>query len=171
MSKTLAVVLMMLVSVACRATEDTAVQLEQLDRKVQSLKSQMLELTTDIARVEQQIYPENTRVNVFLSVQQGVPVTLESVSAHIDGALVGSHIYTDAENRAIATGGIQKLYSGFIITGEHEVVLKVIGRRADGSVVELSQDHRFDKQDDAGMIDARLVSGAENKPGLEMTSR
>ena len=45
--------LLMLLSVALHAADESTLQLKQLDDKVQSLKSRVLELNTDIDRVEQ----------------------------------------------------------------------------------------------------------------------
>jgi hypothetical protein len=171
MPKILIAICVMLISVTCRATEDTAVELEKLDKQVQALKGQELELTTELSRVEHQVYPEEARVNVFVSMQGGDAVSLESASVVIDGVLVGSHLYNDAEIRAISSGGIQKLYSGFIVSGHHVMDLKFIHRGADDQVAALEQSHEFEKSSRAVYVEAVLQHNQSHSPELELRTQ
>lgn len=168
-SKILAIVLLMMVSVAVRAAEDAGVQLEQLDQRVQSLKSEMLELSTEITRVEQQIYPEQSTVKLFVAVKDA-EIELVSSSVYLDGQLVGSHLYSDDENRALDSGGIQELYTGFVTSGEHQLEVRMIGSLAEQEV-ELSSTTNFDKDSGSSLIELTLVAGDQGQPALEMIAR
>lgn len=169
MLKSLAIVMLLMVSVATRAAEDTDARLEQLDKQVQTLKSEMLELSTEISRVEQQIYPEESTVKLFLAVQS-TSVKPVSASVYINDRLVGSHLYTDNESRALMGGGIQELYKGFIVSGDHKLEVKMIVQAGDEQQ-ELDAQLEFNKSKRKSIIELTMSGGEQGATVLELTRK
>lgn len=100
-------------------TEDS----RTLDAKVQSLKKEVESLNRDLFILEDELlFPSNTQLAVFLSIDVGNYFRLDSVQLKIDDRLVTSHLYTKRELRALARGGIQRLYLGNVKTGDHELI-------------------------------------------------
>ncbi len=97
--------------------------IESLDPKIQALKEEILELNTQLFRLQEDLlFPEDSSVVIFLSVQGGHYFTLDSVKLHLNDTLVASHLYTDREVAALGKGGIQRIYQGNLKSGDHQLV-------------------------------------------------
>jgi hypothetical protein len=97
--------------------------IESLDPKIQALKEEILELNTQLFRLQEDLlFPEDSSVVIFLSVQGGHYFSLNSVKLHLNDTLVSSHLYTDREVAALGKGGIQRIYQGNLKSGEHQLV-------------------------------------------------
>jgi hypothetical protein len=93
-----------------------------LSGDIQALKKSVIALNGDLRVLEEDLlFPANTQVNVFLSLDVGKFFTLESVKLKIDGKVVSSHIYTDKELAALARGGIHKLHMANLSVGAHSM--------------------------------------------------
>lgn len=100
-----------------------------VDEQVQSLKSDVLDLNRDLFVLEQELlYPANTQVAVFVSMDAGTFFALDSVQLKIDGKEVADYLYTPREVHALAQGGVQRLYVGNLKVGKHELVAFLIGK-------------------------------------------
>jgi hypothetical protein len=100
-----------------------------LDQDVQALKQQVLELNRDLFVLQEDLlFPANTQVAVFLSVDVGTFFSLDTVKLTIDGSQVASYLYTPREAEALLKGGVQRFYIGNLKTGEHEVVAVFTGK-------------------------------------------
>ncbi len=110
-----------------KTAEDPRVEafesIESLDPKIQSLKEEILELNTQLFRLQEDLlFPEDSSVVIFLSVEGGHYFTLDSVKLHLNDTLVASHLYTDREVAALGKGGIQRIYQGNLKSGDHQLV-------------------------------------------------
>lgn len=93
-----------------------------LSEQVEDLKQAALELNRDLLILEEDLlFPANTQVAVYVSVDVGHYFQLDAVKLKIDDELVASHLYTEKQNSALTRGGIQRLYLGNLKTGKHEV--------------------------------------------------
>jgi len=91
-----------------------------LSKDIQNLKLSVIALNKDLRLLEEDLlFPANTQVNVFLSLDVGKFFTLESVKLKLDGKVVASHIYSDRELAALSRGGIHKLHMANLSIGEH----------------------------------------------------
>ena len=100
-----------------------------VDEQVQSLKSDVLDLNRDLFVLEQELlYPANTQVAVFVSIDAGTFFALDSVQLKIDGKEVSDYIYTPREVHALTQGGVQRLYVGNLKVGKHELVAFLTGK-------------------------------------------
>lgn len=100
-----------------------------VDEQVQSLKSDVLDLNRDLFVLEQELlYPANTQVAVFVSIDAGTFFGLDAVQLKIDGKEVADYLYTPREVHALVQGGVQRLYVGNLKVGKHELVAFFTGK-------------------------------------------
>ncbi len=100
-------------------TDGDAIHPEQ---QMENLKQAALDLNRDLLILEEEmLFPANTQVVVFVSLDVGDYFRLDAVKLKIDDDLVASHLYTDRQNDALSRGGIQRLYIGNLKTGAHEL--------------------------------------------------
>jgi hypothetical protein len=100
-----------------------------VDEQVQSLKSDVLDLNRDLFVLEQELlYPANTQVAVFVSMDAGTFFALDSVQLKIDGKEVADYLYTPREVHALVQGGVQRLYVGNLKVGKHQLVAFFTGK-------------------------------------------
>jgi hypothetical protein len=100
-----------------------------VDEQVQSLKSDVLDLNRDLFVLEQELlYPANTQVAVFVSIDAGTFFALDSVQLKMDGKEVADYLYTPREVHALVQGGVHRLYVGNLKAGKHELVAFFTGK-------------------------------------------
>jgi hypothetical protein len=93
-----------------------------LSGEIQELKQSVITLNTNLRILEEDLlFPANTQVNVFLSLDVGKFFKLETVKLKLDGKVVASHIYSDNELAALSRGGIHKLHMANLSIGEHSL--------------------------------------------------
>jgi hypothetical protein len=98
-------------------------QTASVDAEVQDLKSAVLDLNRELFMLEEELlYPANTQIAVFLSMDVGEFFTLDSVQLEVDGKQVSNYLYTEREVLALHRGGVQRLFLGNLKSGPHEVV-------------------------------------------------
>ncbi len=101
--------------------------------QVQDLKKQVLELNRDLFLLEEELlFPSNTQVSVFLSMDVGSFFQLDSVTVKLDGKEVANYLYTPREIEALIRGGVQRIHVGNIRKGEHELVAFFTGKGPHG---------------------------------------
>lgn len=99
-----------------------------LDEEVQDLKKLAVDLNRDLFLLEEELlFPANTQVAVFVSMDVGEFFGLDSVELTLDGEDVTNYLYTDREVTALHRGGVQRLYVGNMRAGEHELVAVFTG--------------------------------------------
>lgn len=102
---------------------DAETGMQALDEQVQTLKQEVLDLNRDLFVLEEELlFPSNTQVAVFLSVDVGDFFALDSVQLKIDDKEVSNYLYTEREVKALLRGGVHRIYTGNLKTGEHEIV-------------------------------------------------
>lgn len=93
-----------------------------LSDQVEDLKKAALELNRDLLILEEDLlFPANTQIMVYISMDVGEYFSMDAVRLMIDGEMVATHLYTKKQNSALIRGGIQRLYVGNLKTGEHEI--------------------------------------------------
>ena len=108
-------------------------QIKGLDEQVQEIKSDVLGITAELERLEEKLlYPSNTQVSVFVSIAEGEEIRLDAVSIELDGKKVATHIYSFKELEALRKGGVQRIHTGNIRTGKHQLKVSVVGQSSSG---------------------------------------
>jgi hypothetical protein len=94
-----------------------------LDQDIQGLKKDVVDLNRDLFVLEEELlFPANTQVAVFVSMDVGEFFLLDAVTLKIDQKEVANYLYTPREVEALAKGGVQRLYLGNLKAGPHELV-------------------------------------------------
>ncbi len=100
-----------------------------LDQEVQGLKKDVVDLNKDLFVLEEELlFPANTQVAVFLSMDVGDFFALDSVQLKIDQKEVINYLYTPREVEALLKGGVHRLYVGNLKVGKHELVAFFSGK-------------------------------------------
>ena len=146
-------------------TSAPAPESRALDDKIESLKRDVLELNRDLGVLEEELlYPASTQVAMFLSLDAGVALTLEAVDLKLDGAVIARHRYTDGERRALARGGMQRLYLGNLGTGKHQLVAVFAGKRAGNRDYRRGTTVNFEKAATTPKyLELKIVAGTGNQ--------
>jgi hypothetical protein len=114
---------------AADAPSDTAPDTRGLDQEVQGLKKDVVDLNRDLFVLEEELlFPANTQVAVFLSMDVGDFFALDSVQLKIDQKEVINYLYTPREVEALLRGGVHRLYLGNLKVGQHELVAFFSGK-------------------------------------------
>jgi hypothetical protein len=105
------------------APAEAATDTRGLDQEIQGLKKDVVDLNKDLFVLEEELlFPANTQVAVFLSMDVGNFFSLDSVQLKIDQKEVINYLYTPREVDALLKGGVQRLYVGNLKVGSHELV-------------------------------------------------
>ena len=141
--------------------QDSQQEMKSLDEQVQEIKTDVLSIGSDLGQLEERLlFPSNTQVAVFVSLSQHDPFRLDAVQIRIDGELATHHIYSFKELDALKSGGVQKIFTGNLGTGEHQLEVSVIGKLESGKDYTQTQQFTFSKG-----VDPRLLGIALADPG------
>jgi hypothetical protein len=100
-----------------------------LDQEVQGAKKDIIELNKDLFVLEEELlFPANTQVAVYVSMDVGTFFALDSVTVKIDNKEVKNYLYTAREADALLKGGVQQIYLGNLKVGKHELVAFFTGK-------------------------------------------
>lgn len=100
-----------------------------LDTQIQDLKKEILDLNRDLFLLEEDLlFPANTQFAVFVSMDVGITFDLDSVQLRLNNKIVGNHLYTERELKALKRGGVHRFYTGNLTSGEHELVAFFVGK-------------------------------------------
>ena len=131
--------------------------LKSVDRDVQALKKQLIELNRDLFRLEEELlYPASTQVAVFLSLDVGTFFALDAVTLKLDDKEIANYLYTDREVQALHRGGVQKLFLGNLKAGEHELVATFTGKGPHERDYRRGTTLRFEKTLGAKYLELRI---------------
>jgi hypothetical protein len=104
-------------------------ELKTLDQEVQGLKKDVIDLNKDLFVLQEELlFPANTQVAVYVSMDVGAFFALDSVTLKIDNKEVKNYLYTAREAEALLKGGVQEIYLGNLKVGKHELVAFFTGK-------------------------------------------
>ncbi len=102
---------------------------KSLDQEVQALKKEVLDLNRELFVLEEELlFPANTQVAVFVSMDVGEFFALDSVTLKLDNKEVANYLYTEREAQALLKGGVHRVYIGNLKAGEHELIALFTGQ-------------------------------------------
>jgi hypothetical protein len=102
---------------------------KSMDQEVQGLKKEAIDLNKDLFVLEEELlFPANTQVAVFLSMDVGAFFALDSVTVKLDDKEVTNYLYTAREADALFKGGVHRVYLGNLKVGKHEIVAFFTGK-------------------------------------------
>jgi len=128
-----------------------------LDGRIQDIKSEALELNRDLMVLEEELlFPANTQVAVFVSLDVGKLFALDSVQVKLDDKEVANYLYTPAEVESLYRGGVQRLYLGNLRSGTHELVAYFVGKGPHDRDYRRATTVKFDKGTDPKYIELQI---------------
>jgi len=139
------------------ATPAPGAETRDLDQDIQSLKKDVVDLNKDLFMLEEELlFPANTQVAVFLSMDVGEFFALDSVQLKIDQKEVINYLYTPREVTALLKGGVQRLYLGNLKAGQHELVAFFSGKGPNDRPYTRGASIRFDKGVGAKYLELKI---------------
>ena len=100
-----------------------------LDDRIQDAKADVIRLNRDLMVLEEELlFPANTQVAIFVSMDVGKLFSLDSVRVKLNDKDVAAYLYTPNEVQALHRGGVQRLYVGNLRAGTHELVAFFTGK-------------------------------------------
>ena len=104
-------------------------EFRSLDEEVQDLKKEVLDLNRDLFLLEEELlFPANSQVAFFISMDVGEYFALDSVNLKIDGKEVANYLYTDREVDALVRGGVHRVHMENLKVGDHELIAVFTGK-------------------------------------------
>lgn len=153
------VILVLMVNSVAYAQEVSREQIKGLDEQVQEIKSDVLAIAAELSQLEEKLlYPSNTQVAVFVSLSGGETFRLDSVEIRLGGKPVAHHLYSFKELEALQKGGVQRIYSGNIRTGEHDLQVSVIGQSAGGADFLKTENFKVNKDVGPKIVEISLAA-------------
>lgn len=114
-------------------TSVVAAEEATLGEQIEEIKQLTLQLNRDLFILEEELlFPSNTQMAVYLSLDDGTFFALDAVKLTIDGTVVANYLYTERQVDALQRGGIHRLYMGNARNGDHEIVAVFTGRGPKG---------------------------------------
>jgi hypothetical protein len=128
-----------------------------LDEQIQDLKKSVVDLNRDLFVLEEELlFPANTQVAVFVSMDVGEFFALDTVTLKIDNREVSNYLYTPREVAALVKGGVQRLYVGNLKAGSHELVALFSGKGPDDRDYRRGASIKFEKGVGAKYLELRV---------------
>ena len=149
----------LLMGSASHGQEISKEQVKGLDEQVQEIKGDALSISAELAKLEEKLlYPSNTEISVFVSLKSGETFRLDSVDIQMDGKPVTHHLYTLKELEALRKGGVQKIYTGNVRTGDHDLEVQVSGKTSGGSDFQKAKRFKVSKDVAPKIVEISLAS-------------
>jgi hypothetical protein len=105
-------------------------EMRSLDEQVQEIKSDVLGIASELSLLEERL--------------------------EIDGELVAHYIYSFKELEALEKGGVQRVYTGNVATGGHDLTVAVNGKLRNGNDFSSSETFSFNKSIDPQLLGLTL---------------
>ena len=154
--------LLAVVPFATAADKVSRDKIKGLDEQVQDIKTDVLAISSELLQLEEKlIYPPNTQVAVFVSVSPGKNIRMDYMDVAINGEGVIHHVYTHKELEALQSGGVQRLYTGNVRSGEHTLEVTLVGKTAGNDEYRESASYTFTKEKGPSLVEVTLF-GANN---------
>ena len=141
-----------------------------LDGRIQDVKGDVIKLNRDLLVLEEELlFPANTQVALFVSMDVGKLFSLDSVQIKLDDKLVANYLYTPLEVEALHRGGVQRVYLGNLKAGTHEIVAFFTGQGPHERDYKRATTVKFDKGTDPKYIELQIKdSTAKLQPEFEV---
>ncbi|WP_295800862.1 AraC family transcriptional regulator [uncultured Microbulbifer sp.] len=128
---------------------------------LEDLKREVLKLNRDLLVLEEDLlFPAQSQVAVYLSMDVGHFFDLDTVKLHIDNKLVESHLYTEHQKSALIRGGIQPLFRGNLKSGEHTITAFFTGFGPEKREFTRAATLELNKTDEPAVVELRISDSA-----------
>lgn len=155
---------------ASGAAPAVAPTVSALDARIQDAKADVIRLNRDLLVLEEELlFPANTQVALFVSMDVGVMFELESVQIKLDDKVVATHLYTPNEVRALHRGGVQRIHVANLRAGDHAIDAFFTGRGPHERDYKRGTTLKFEKGTDPKYIELRIKDSQQKlQPEFEV---
>ena len=161
--------LCLLSGLAVSAEEISNARMRSLDEQVQEIKSDVLSIAAELSGLEEKLlYPSDTQVALFISLAEDEKSRLDSVRIQIDGELVAHHLYSFKELEALKRGGVQRIYTGNLPTGEHRLDVSVSGKLPSGRDFSGTETFSIEKEVGPKLVGIELAANEFGNASIEI---
>lgn len=159
----------LLLNVCAHAEEVRKEQIQGLDEQVQEIKGDVLAIAAELNHLEEKLlYPSNSQMAVFASLKADDDFLLDSLEIHLNGEAVAYHLYSYKELQAFKKGGVQRVYTGNLRSGQHEVQVNMLGRSKSGSDFSHSESFSIEKSVGPKVVEITLSSPGLGNEAIEL---
>lgn len=142
-------------------------ELQGIDDQVQTLKKEVIQINHELSLLEEKLlFPSTTQLSVFVSLEAPQNFRLDSAELSIGNQVVAKYVYTFRELEALHKGGVQRLHTGNIPTGSHNLSVLLRGRDAGGDAFEQTGAATVKKDVDPKFVEMHIV-GTSGKPAVQ----
>jgi hypothetical protein len=129
-----------------------------LDETVQDLKKDVVDLNKELFMLEEELlFPANTQVAVFVSMDIGEFFALDSLTLKIDNKEVANYLYTPREAEALMKGGVHRVYLGNLKVGDHQLVALFEGKGPNNLDYKRGANLKFEKGVGAKYLELKIT--------------
>ena len=156
-------------SLPARAVDNDREQMKGLDEQVQEVKSDVLSIAAELKQLEERLlYPSDTHLAVFVALAKGETLRLDAVQIQIDGQPAANYLYSFKELEALQKGGIQRIYTGNIATGQHDIEISLSGKLENGKDYTHSERFAFTKDVKPKLMGVTLAGPDSGQPAIKI---
>ena len=127
---------------------------------LQGMKGELLNLNRDISQLEKELLFPSTETAVVVSVETGSGAKIVDVNLLLDDKNAAYHYYSDQEYAALAKGGMQRLYTGNMTSGQHTLKAAVTGYDPGGKEFQRTATYTFTKSSARKVIELKAADNA-----------
>lgn len=133
-------------------------EIKGLDEQVQEIKTDVLGIAAQLKLLEEKLlYPSTTEVSVFVSLAPEEKFRLDALEIQLGGETVMHHLYTFKELEALQKGGVQRIYTGNIKSGDHNLQILLTGKTAGGADLRRTESFNFSKDVGPKIVEIHLA--------------
>ena len=130
-------------------------------------RARQVRIAEELRRLEEKLlYPSDTHLAVFISLAPGETFRLDAVQLSIDGQLATHYIYTFKELEALQKGSVQRIYTGNLATGQHEIEVSLSGKLPSGKDYSHTERVPFSKAVGPKLLSVTLAAPDSGKPAI-----
>jgi hypothetical protein len=142
-------------------------EFQGLDEQVQGLKEEVIRVNREMLLLQEKLlYPSSSQVSIFVSLETSPRFSLDAIALKLDDRQVQKHIYTYRELEALRKRGVQRLYTGNLVTGKHQMAVALRGKTSSNNSWQQSTTFSLDKSVGPKLLEIRVLSSGGGKPSL-----
>ena len=140
---------------------------ENLLNEIADLKENVLKLNRDLFILEEDLlFPANTQVSIFVSINKGQFFTLESIKLKLNDKNLSGHLYTKAQVSALTRGGLQRLYIGNLKNGKHHISAFITGKGPNNRYYRRATELTFEKTSNPAVLEIKIEASQEKQQAV-----
>src|SRR5690554_1211728 len=133
----------------------------ELDQDLTQFRKDVLDINRRLLLLEEELlFPADTQLAVFVSLDVGKYFTPDSITLKLDGKTIDGHLYTEREVQALKTGAIQKLHVTNIRNGTHELTAFISGIGPSNREYRRAVTLQFEKSSGRQFVQLRMEDDA-----------